>query len=57
MNPIFKGLLIVIAVLVYVYVGNYTFNHINPWLGILLYLLGPTLAIYFVTNKIKKTKE
>lgn len=50
MNKIF---LITLICLVYFFVMTWIFNHINPWLSIILSIGGVILLINYLTKQIK----
>lgn len=51
MIKIFFG---VVGLLVFIFALNWTFNHVNPWLSIVLLLTGIFIVLKLIQNKIKK---
>ena len=46
-----KNLLIISVFLLGLFFSNLIFNHVNPWLGLLSYVLTFGATIYFFINK------
>ena len=43
-----------IALYLMLYAAQWTFNHIDPWIGISVYVITAFLVIKIIYNKIKK---
>jgi len=47
----------VIAFLLGLFVSNWAFNHINAWLGVILYIAVFGFTLNYIINKFKKIKN
>jgi hypothetical protein len=54
LNLGFKILIFLIALTAGCVVSQYTFNEIDPWVGLISYGVVAVLSIYFIINQIKK---
>jgi len=51
------GFFALIIVAAFIFVLQYTFNHINPWVSIVLLLVGIYILIEIIINHNKKPKK
>lgn len=58
---IYKIVFIIVAIVVLIYGATYVFNHINPWAGQGLGLIGGVLILVWIVSiiktEVKKTNE